>query len=197
MRLFLLFLLFPNFLYAETFEFKNGNIEFTSYHGDKFYIYPKENRFIVDNYSDSISKSPDNKYIIVQKTLTNTYVDEDGNESEDKEGYCDIVKLDSGCVIGTYSGEICGANWSKNNKILTSSGEVTIPNHSEQLPPKEMLTDIDYQDIDFSIESYMACYPLTNDNKSSYIEISHKLLNKYNRVSDYNVIDEKLAGKDN
>ncbi|MER2496136.1 hypothetical protein ABS858_08535 [Vibrio neptunius] len=172
--------------------FGEDNIEFVSTHRDKFNLYPEVNRFLMDKYPDSISMSPDSKHIIIQKMLISSYVDESGKESEEIKGYCDIVRVDSGCVIGTYSGEVCGANWSTNSKLLTSYGEINIPNHSEQLPPKLMVSDIDYQDIDFTIESYMACYPITDENKSFYMEISNKLLTKYNKISDYNFINERL-----
>ncbi|KJY93844.1 hypothetical protein TW84_02035 [Vibrio neptunius] len=191
-RLFLLIVLFPNFLNAKVLKFGNDNIEFISTRGDKFNLYPEVNRFLIDKYPDSISMSPDSKHIIIQKTLISSYVDESGKESEEIKGYCDIVRVDSGCVIGTYSGEVCGANWSTDSKLLTSYGEINIPNHSEQLPPKLMVSDIDYQDIDFTIESYMACYPITDENKSFYMEISNKILKKNNKISDYNVINERL-----
>ncbi|WP_414932554.1 hypothetical protein [Vibrio europaeus] len=150
----------------------------------RFPIYPQNTSVIVEGYDDTFSYSPDRKYILIQKKEVKSFIDQNGNETKSVRNSCDIVLVDTGCVISTNDGEVCGANWVNEHDILTSTGKYYIPITTEQLPPKEMSAELDYSNLEFSLPSYMACYPPSKNNLNDYKEISSKLSSIYGRTNE-------------
>ena len=193
MKLFWILLLIPCSAFS---QIKNDplsdNVIINKADGSSFHIYSKTNRFNFENYSDSIKHSPNKKLTMVHKLEVGVLYGENGEEIIREKAYCDIINASTGCVIGTYDGEICGGNWDKNSNLRISSGTFNVPQKTEQLVPKDLSTDLDYQDLDFSIQSYMACYPINTKNSKYYKEISEKLSTNYDRKADSSFIKSRL-----
>lgn len=198
MKLFWFFLIVPCTAFSNVeYNALSDNYIINKSDGSTFYIYPNISRYNLERYTDSISHSPSNKLAIVQKNQSGYLFDEYGKKIKREKWYCDIINTSTGCVIGTYDGEVCGAEWNENSNLKRSNGVYNIPKNTEQLPPKELSINLNYRDLDFSIQSYMACYPINSNNLFYYKDISKKLTSNYNRESDGSFIKNALITEAN
>ncbi|RDX37192.1 hypothetical protein DZA51_02885 [Vibrio campbellii] len=165
---------------ASNLSVEDGNVLYSS-DGKSFYIYPKNSYYESVTTDEEISISPNRNYAILPKLEIGSFWNEDGQEVRREVQHCDLVDMRSGCVLETYSGEPCAAKWSGDDEITTSYGSIQIPDTSNQEEPAQLLMDLDYTDLEFSINSYKACYPLTSENENIYRNITEKLKYNYSR----------------
>lgn len=148
-----------------------------------FFIYPHHKKRIneYDIFDNSIS--PSGKYILTQRISKGILVNEDGEEIIVEKNLCDLIDLNTGCVLSYYDGEVCGSNWTEDNKIETSYGDITISLSKEVIKPKQQVDALKYNVMPFymSAESYMSCHPVNNNNYRNYNDIGYYLSTKYGR----------------
>ncbi|MBX8536453.1 tetratricopeptide repeat protein [Pseudomonas cichorii] len=116
----------------------------------------------------STSTSPDGKYVLIRRTVFGELNDSQQITSTEK-SYCDMVAMDTGCVLLTRPAEACSGSW-KNGNWSTDGGEV-IESRLETVSPKDLIKStsaiedvalraIAIKDqIFMGAASYMGCYP--------------------------------------
>ncbi|RMO18236.1 hypothetical protein ALQ47_00001 [Pseudomonas cichorii] len=115
----------------------------------------------------STSTSPDKKYVFIQRTVFGELNDSQQITNTEK-SYCDMVAMDSGCVLLSRPAEACSGNW-KNGNWSTDGGEVITP-RLETVTPKDLIKSISTigdvasraiaikDQIFMGTGSYMSCY---------------------------------------
>ncbi|MBX8488622.1 tetratricopeptide repeat protein [Pseudomonas cichorii] len=117
---------------------------------------------------NSTATSPDRKYLLIQRTVFGELNDSQQITSTEK-SYCDMVAMDTGCVLLTRPAEACSGSW-KNGNWSTDGGEVIEP-RLETVSPKDLIKStsaiedvapraIAIKDqIYMGAGSYVGCYP--------------------------------------
>jgi hypothetical protein len=117
---------------------------------------------------NSDSLAPNRKYALIQRTVFGEL--NDGQQiTATEESYCDMVSMDTGCVLLSRPAEACSGSW-KGGNWSTDGGEVIAPK-LETITPKELVKSaaaisdatsraLAIKDQMFmGVDSYVSCYP--------------------------------------
>lgn len=128
--------------------------------------------FGVDIGADSHPEllSPDKKTLLLDPVVFGMLTEEDGKETLHSQQHCDVISMETGCVLAERSPRFCLGKW-LGNQWVSEDGEVFNP-VLETKPPKELLKDSvgiesaqsRAQSIESNLnflspDSYMACHP--------------------------------------
>ncbi|PAU55467.1 type IV pilus biogenesis/stability protein PilW [Pseudomonas sp. PICF141] len=117
---------------------------------------------------NSDSLAPSRKYALIQRTVFGELNDGQQITSTEK-SYCDMVSMDTGCVLLSRPAEACSGSW-KGVNWSTDGGEVIAPK-LETITPKELVKSaaaisdaasraLAIKDQMFmGVDSYISCYP--------------------------------------
>lgn len=114
--------------------------------------------------------SPDKKTLLLDPVSFGMLSVESGEEKLVSQQHCDVISMETGCVLAERSASFCVGKW-VGNQWVSNDGEVFNP-VLETKPPKDLLrhvVDIEpaqsrAESIEWSLsflspESYMACHP--------------------------------------
>jgi len=114
--------------------------------------------------------SPDKKTLLLDPVSFGMLSVESGEEKLVSQQHCDVISMETGCVLAERSASFCVGKW-VGNQWVSNDGEVFNP-ALETKPPKDLLrhvVDIELaqsraESIEWSLsflspESYMACHP--------------------------------------
>ncbi|MFK3774150.1 type IV pilus biogenesis/stability protein PilW [Pseudomonas sp. NPDC089406] len=154
-----------------------------------FYIYPwyvgaTSNDVGWTFYTIPERLSPGGRYIMLQRVDYSTVVNEEGKEEHTEQAFCEAVDLESGCV--TYSGSVqacdgewVGEKWSTSWENVNFSTWGTPPgvlaDQVGGLKTPESRSMAVYDDLFMGGDSYMACYPLDDNNVADYNNLAFYL----------------------
>ncbi|GFM77020.1 hypothetical protein PSCICM_28390 [Pseudomonas cichorii] len=117
--------------------------------------------------ANSTAISPNGKYAIIQRTVFGELHDSEKVTSTEK-NYCDMISMDSGCVLLSRPAEACSGSW-KEGTWSTDGGE-TIKPQLETISPKELIKSTSVigeaasraaaikDQMFMGGDSYMSCY---------------------------------------
>ncbi|MFJ2389836.1 tetratricopeptide repeat protein [Pseudomonas koreensis] len=139
---------------------------------ESYDLYDSGSKASVDVGINSDSLSPSKKYALVQRTVFGEL--SNGQEVVATENnYCDMVSMDTGCVLLSRSAEACSGSW-KGGNWLTDGGEVIVPN-LETISPNNLIKSVESINnasakgravkgqLFMGVESYMSCYPASKN----------------------------------
>ncbi|MDI2592785.1 tetratricopeptide repeat protein [Pseudomonas sp. 681] len=133
-----------------------------------FSLYEEEPSSSVGLGINSDSLAPSKEYALIQRTVFGELNNKQQVEATEK-SYCDMVSMDTGCVLLSRPAEACSGSW-KGENWKTDEGEIINPK-LETISPKELVKSVatiaDISSKAFAIrgqlfmgaESYMSCYP--------------------------------------
>ncbi|MCV4286818.1 tetratricopeptide repeat protein [Pseudomonas capsici] len=142
------------------------SLEFSN-NGTSFPLYDFSSSASIGFGANSTSTSPDGKYVLIQRTVFGELNDSQQITNTEK-SYCDMVAMDSGCVLLSRPAEACSGSW-KNGNWSTDGGEVIAP-RLETVTPKDLIKatstigDVASRAIAIKNQifmgagSYMSCY---------------------------------------
>ncbi len=169
---------FSFFCYSATLHVKDENIVFSSENFGTFNLYPKNNKYRVEQNESHILYSPKKDFAIIQKYDEGYLWLENGDKKFISTNYCDVVNMHNGCIITTLDGQACGAKWVDNNQITrgltkirfdikTPVMEIIRGTHVKKMSsylPNDILSG-KVDGLDYSLESYSQCYDLTQQQR--------------------------------
>lgn len=113
--------------------------------------------------------SPDKKTLLLDPVSFGMLSVESGEEKLVSQQHCDVISMETGCVLAERSASFCVGKW-VGNQWVSNDGEVFNP-VLETKPPKDLLRHVvdepaqsRAESIEWSLsflspESYMACHP--------------------------------------
>ncbi|MGY2443190.1 tetratricopeptide repeat protein [Pseudomonas sp. SDO52101_S400] len=113
--------------------------------------------------------SPDRKTLLVNQTMYGMLSDGSGEDSFQSRSYCDVISMETGCVLLQRDDQFCAGKW-VGNSWTTDEGEVLKPEMETPSPQAllKTLSNIESaqyraSEIEWSLimgaDSYMACHP--------------------------------------
>jgi hypothetical protein len=155
-------------------EYRSAAVSFKIY-AVPIGVEPSEDGVVANPDADSIS--PDNRYLIIQRTNAGEVVDDEGTTIISSQAYCDVISMETGCIKNIGSAQQCEGTW-QDDKWKTSRGEFfdfSKGSKSPRLLISDASRDTESQSrasslrdhIFMGVPSYMACYPPEN-NISEY-----------------------------
>ncbi|MFW9079795.1 tetratricopeptide repeat protein [Pseudomonas sp. P2757] len=121
-----------------------------------------------DGHSNMLS--PDKKTLLLDPVIFGMLSEEDGKETLQSQQHCDVISMETGCVLAERSAYFCVGKW-VSNQWVSADGDVLSPT-LETVSPKDLLKQVSNiepaqsraQSIEGSLdflspESYMACHP--------------------------------------
>ncbi|WP_233834733.1 hypothetical protein [Paraburkholderia sp. ZP32-5] len=105
--------------------------------------------------------------------------------------YCPVVELHTGCVISMPTGEVCGGKWSAMHdrwfdgsvdKTPEMLNRTTIGAQHLWIKFSDQIVTIKMHDLMFEnlgVENILICDPVTDKNKSYYVDIARQLNNEF------------------
>jgi hypothetical protein len=114
--------------------------------------------------------SPDKKTLLLDPVVFGMLSDENQEEKLVSQQHCDVISMETGCVLADRWATFCVGEW-KGNQWVSADGDVLTPT-LETVSPKDLLKQVSSIEpaqsraqsiegsLDFlSAESYMACHP--------------------------------------
>ncbi|WP_397449498.1 tetratricopeptide repeat protein [Pseudomonas sp. NA-150] len=123
--------------------------------------------------ANSEALSPDKSKVFVQRVEFGEVTDQDGVTLNTENQYCDLLSMDTGCVMLSRPAEFCSGSWS-GSVWRTEEGD-SIKLGLETESPRELLKTIAKLKTNenrmrfieramyMGVESYLACYPPSDD----------------------------------
>lgn len=121
--------------------------------------------------------SPDKKTLLVNQAVYGLVVGQDGEDIPTEQTRCDVISMETGCVLLQRVARFCAGKW-VGNSWTSDDGEVLSP-AMETPSPKELLKQVSSIEpvqsragaIEWSLsfvspDAYMACHPPTNNVQS-------------------------------
>ncbi|GGK11029.1 hypothetical protein SAMN04490189_2576 [Pseudomonas koreensis] len=113
--------------------------------------------------------SPDKKTLLVNQTMYGMLSDGSGEDSFQSRSHCDVISMETGCVLLQRDDQFCAGKW-VGNSWTTDEGEVLKPEMETPSPQAllKTLSNIESaqyraSEIEWSLvmgaDSYMACHP--------------------------------------
>ncbi len=197
-------ILFPSVAFCGELHFdldsKNQENIIYSSSDNRFYLYPelgKDNFYYqdIDSSDGGVNYSPNKIFALIQRAEIGTLWNENGEPEKKSKYYCDLVRVEDGCIIDYFDGDMCYGKWDDKDNIIDGAGHIVKVdvNKSRLLPPKDMSND-DYFEVDFkySIRPYVQCYPLDKNNLEHYETIAGLLKKIKYRDGEANYLYRKI-----
>jgi len=121
------------------------------------------------------SLSPSKKYALIQRTIFGEL--DDGQQVVNTEkSYCDMISVDTSCVLLSRSAEACSGSWEGDSWSIYGGGVITPA--LETLPPEELSVsvaaisnslhkaDAVKGEMFMGVDSYLSCYPAEKNIKA-------------------------------
>ena len=129
--------------------------------------------------------SPDKKTLLLDPVVFGMLSDENQEEKLVSQQHCDVISMETGCVLADRWATFCVGEW-KGNQWVSADGDVLTPT-LETVSPKDLLKQVSSIEpaqsraqsiegsLDFlSAESYMACHP-SAQNVQTYNDLGFYL----------------------
>ncbi|WP_122447470.1 MULTISPECIES: tetratricopeptide repeat protein [Pseudomonas syringae group] len=140
-------------------DFKKENLNFSLYNN------APDSSIGLGVNSDSMSS--DGRYALVQRTIFGKLYDSE-QVTETEKNYCDMVEMNSGCVLLSRSAEVCSGSW-KGSIWSADGGEIVKPK-LETINPQKLIESISTvrgstlradaikEQMFMGVDSYASCY---------------------------------------
>jgi len=114
--------------------------------------------------------SPDKKFLLATAVEYGVVIGENGEEIATSQGHCDVISMETGCVLAESYERFCEGKWvgkqwvSEEGEVLnpvlvTKSPKDLLENASSIEPAQSRAESIEWSLSFLSPESYMACHP--------------------------------------
>jgi hypothetical protein len=143
----------------------SATVSFTA-NGKTFPLYVSD--IGVDTDTDLLS--PDKKTLLVNRDVYGVLSGPDGEDIPTQRTYCDVISMETGCVLLQRDARFCSGKW-VGNRWTSDDGEVLKPD-MEALSPQALLRQvsgiqpaqsraesIEWNLLFMSADAYMACHP--------------------------------------
>lgn len=124
----------------------------------------------IGTQADPEGLSPDKKILLAVAVEYGVVIGENGEEIAASQGHCDVISMETGCVLAERSERFCVGKWA-GSRWVSEEGEVLQPT-LETKSPKDLLKNVtttepaqsraeslEWSMSFLSAESYMACHP--------------------------------------